>query len=385
MILIPRGPVGAVHYKPVLTNILTVIVVAFSVVGFFQRRFLEGASIEVVTVKPFSWFTAPLVHEHVWQFLLNIIFFWLIGQLLEGRFGFWKYFGTVLVIAWTHTMSSQLFFFWMDAKEVRLEGYMQGLSAVNFGLIVVAMIYEYNRKLSFLLHLVIYQRTFEIKIMTVAILYLIATAVVMGDSGTLTDFVHLTGFAIGLFFAIFLTMAGIVPEQGANLIEQIFDKKFVRREIELNPKSESEIQADLVMQEQNEWDEALPNLTRMAAEGHFSELHNRMSVLLANNRFAKWDSELLRKLIQSYTKLGYWEEANRYLFVFQKDFPDQLTVPLLLSWTHVLLELGRPRRAMRTLQTLAGTAVRPEQKAVFRQLAERARDMVKAGVLEPDN
>jgi membrane associated rhomboid family serine protease len=384
MLLIPMGPVGEVHYKAYLTNIACVVVTIFSLIGLFNKSFLDGASMDLTTVRMLAWFTAPLVHENFWQYLLNLVFFWLIGQVLEGRLGFWKYFGTILVIGWTFMMTAQFFFFWLDAKEVTLFGYVRGLFAVNFGLIVVALIYVFDRQISFLLHLIVYRRRLAINIMYLSMVYLVATTGVLGASGQLSELIHFLGFLIGLFFAIFLTMSGIVPEQGANLIERVFEKKFVRREIELNPKSEAEIEVELAQQEQTEWDEALPNLIRLAESGRFPELHQRMARLMANNRFAVWDSELLRKLIQSYTKASNWEEANRYLYIFQQAFPDQLTVPLLLSWTHVQLELARPRSAMRTLKLLEGAAVRPEQKAVFVKLAERAREMVKAGILEPD-
>lgn len=384
MLLIPMGPVGEVHYKAYLTNIACVVVTIFSLIGLFNKSFLDGASMDLTTIRMLAWFTAPLVHENIWQYLLNLVFFWLIGQVLEGRLGFWKYFGTILVIGWTFMMTAQFFFFWLDAKEVTLFGYVRGLFAVNFGLIVVALIYVFDRQISFLLHLIVYRRRLAINIMYLSMVYLVATTGVLGASGQLSELIHFLGFLIGLFFAIFLTMSGIVPEQGANLIERVFEKKFVRREIELNPKSEAEIEVELAQQEQTEWDEALPNLIRLAESGRFPELHQRMARLLANNRFAVWDSELLRKLIQSYTKASNWDEANRYLYIFQQAFPDQLTVPLLLSWTHVQLELARPRSAMRTLKLLEGAAVRPEQKAVFVKLAERAREMVKAGILEPD-
>ncbi len=384
MVLIPTGPDGRVHYKAYLTSVVCVVVTIMSVLGFRSRLFLDEVSMELTRIRILNWFTAPLAHEFVSHFLLNIAFFWIIGQVLEGRFGFWKYLGAILVIAWTHTMSSQLFFFWMDAKEVPMHGYLRGLFALNFGLIVVAWNYVYDRKISFLLHLGFYWWRFSIRITTVSIVYLIASTGLLGYTAQLPDLMQYTGFFIGLFFVIFLTMSGIVPEAGANLLERVFEQKFVRHEIELNPKTDEEIERDQIIQEHLEWDEALPNLVRLADEGKFSELHHRMAKLLANNRFAVWDSELLRKLIQSYTKVGDWVEANRYLFVFQKSFPDQLTVPLLLSWTHVQLELGRPRSAARTLKSLEGVAVRPEQKAVFVKLAERAREMVKSGILEPD-
>lgn len=383
MILIPLGPVGAVHYRPVFVHVFSLIVIAFSVVGLRSSVFRDNCSLDYEIVRPMAWFTAPLVHDNVWLLLLNVTFFWLLGLVLESRFGLWKYMGSVMAVAWAHMLTSQIFFFWLEAKDVQLKGNMNGLTAVNFALIVVALIYVYDRKLSFWLHLVFYWRKFSISIMIVAMVYLAAVSSVLGSWGGTSDLIHFTGFLVGLLFAIFLTMSGIVPEQGANLIERVFEKKFVAHEVELNPKSEAEIEADFAQQEQVQWDESLPNLIRLATEGHFAELHHRMSVLLANNRYAKWDSELLRKLIQSYTKQQQWAEANRYLYIFQTDFPDQMTVPLRISWTHVLLELGRPRSAIRLLKSLEGVAIHPDQKPIVVKLAERALAQVKAGILEP--
>ena len=118
MVLIPTGPDGRVHYKAYLTSVVCVVVTIMSVLGFRSRLFLDEVSMELTRIRILNWFTAPLAHEFVSHFLLNIAFFWIIGQVLEGRFGFWKYLGAILVIAWTHTMSSQLFFFWIDRKSV---------------------------------------------------------------------------------------------------------------------------------------------------------------------------------------------------------------------------------------------------------------------------
>ncbi|MBL8890833.1 MAG: rhomboid family intramembrane serine protease [Planctomycetaceae bacterium] len=383
MIVIPLGPVGASHYRPMFVHAFGLLVIAFSIVGLRSRVFRDECSLDYETVRPMTWITAPLVHDNLALFLLNVMFFWLLGLVLESRFGFGKFAGSVFVVALSHALTSQVFFFWMEAKDVPLQGNMNGLTALNFALIVVALIYAYDRKLSFLLHLIFYWKRFSISIMTIAGVYLAAVAVVLGSTGGPFDLIHFTGFLVGLLFAVFLTMSGIVPEQGVNLIERVFEKKFVAHEVELNPKSEAEVQAELAQQEQVEWDEALPNLIRMASEGQFAELHQWMSVLLANNRYAKWDSELLRKLIQSYTKQQQWAEANRYLHIFKTDFPDQMTVPLRLSWTHVLLELGRPRSAIRILKSLEGVAIQRDQKSIVTKLAERALEQVKAGILEP--
>jgi membrane associated rhomboid family serine protease len=384
MVLIPTGPDGKVHYKAYLTTMLCGLATVFSMLGFWSRSFSEGYSMELTRIVTLHWFTAPLIHQNFGQLLLNVTFLWMMGQLLEGRFGFWKYLGAVLVIGWTHTMSSQLFFFWMDAKGVMMHGHLRGLFAINFGLLVLALIYIYDRKLSFLWHMGFMQGRFGVNVMTLSAIYLLASSGVLIHSGRLSDYVHYTGFLIGLLFVIFLTMSGIIAEQGANLLERVFGQKFVRHEIELNPKTDAETELEQREQERVEWDESLPNLIRMADEGQFEKLHLRMAKLLARNRFAVWDSELLRKLIQSYTKVGNWVEANRYLYIFQQTFPEQMTVPLLLSWTHVQLELGRPRSAAKTLKSLEGVAVRADQKAIFIKLAARVRELVLAGTLEPD-
>jgi uncharacterized protein HemY len=109
-----------------------------------------------------------------------------------------------------------------------------------------------------------------------------------------------------------------------------------------------------------------------------------MAKLLASNRVAKWDPEVLRKMAQGYIKIGQWDEANRTMEIFHSQYAEQTTAPMWLSWAHVQLELGRPRRALHTLKRLQGLAVRPEQKDVLVKLAQRAKDMIRAGVLEPD-
>ncbi len=384
MFLLPQGPVGAVFYKPYFTTIFVILCTVFTLLGLTSRLFLDDCSINYTVIQFSSWFTAPLVHTNFWRFLFNIAGFWVLGVTLEGRFGFLRFMAVVIICVWVHSMASQVFLVWMDLSGAHINGYLRGLSGVNYALIGVAVIYAYNRSIWFWLHLVFVNYRFPVPILVLAGLYAAGDFTFFWFRGTGFDGLHFTGYVLGFGLAIFMTMAEVVPEIGANLIERAFGTKFARREIELNPKTDAELEAERREADRQEWQAALPNLIRLIDEGRFTDVHHRMAKLLANNVHATWDETLVKKLIQRYVQAQNWVEAHRYFEILHSNFPQQVTTPLWLSWAHVQLELGWPRKALRTLKNLQGVAVPASQKQVVVQLIQRAKDMVVAGTLEPD-
>lgn len=384
MFLLPQGPVGAVFYKPYFTTIFMIVCTIFTLLGLSSRQFLDGCSIDYTEIHIVSWFTAPLVHNNFWWFLLNLTGFWVLGVTLEGRFGFWRFLAVVLTCAFVHSMVSQVFLVWMDLSGANVRGLLRGLSGVNYALIGIALVYAYNRSVWFWLHLVFIDFRFQVPILVLAGLYAAGDYSFFWFTGVGYDGLHFTGYVLGFGFAIFMTMSEVVPEMGANLIERAFGTKFVRREIELNPKTDAELEAERREADRQEWQAALPNLIRLVDEGRFIDVHHRMAKLLANNVHATWDETLVKKLIQRYVLAQNWVEAHRYFEILHNNFPQQVTTPLWLSWAHVQLELGWPRKALRTLKNLQGVAVPASQKQVVVQLIQRAKDMVVAGTLEPD-
>jgi len=384
MFLLPQGPVGAVFYKPYFTTIFVLVCTLFTLVGLSSRMVLDDYSIQYTKIQFLSWFTAPLLHSNFWHFLFNVAGFWVLGVTLEGRFGFLRFLAVVVICVWVHSMASQVFLVWMDLSGANVNGYLRGLSGVNYALIGVAVIYAYNRSVWFWLHLVFVDYRFRVPVLVLAALYFVGDLAFFLARGTGFDGLHFTGYVLGFGLAIFMTVSEVIPEMGANLIERAFGTKFVRREMELNPKTDAELEAERREADRQEWQEALPNLLRLVDEGRVEDVHQRMAKLLANNVHASWDESLVKKLIQRYVMAKNWGEAQRYLEILHTHFPQQFTVALWLSWAHVQLELGWPRKALRTLKSLQGVAVPTNQKQVVVQLIQRAKDMVVAGTLEPD-
>lgn len=384
MFLVPQGPVGPVFYKAYLTPIFVGLCTLFTLIALSRRSFLEECSIDYTEIRFLTWFTAPLVHDNFWRFLLNILGFWVLAVTLEARFGFMRFLGILVICVWVHSLGSQVFLVWLDLSGVNLDGFLHGLSGVNYALIGVALIYAYNRSVWFWLHLFFVNYRFPVPVLVLAAIYAVADFAFFWFRGVGFDGLHFLGFFLGFGLAIFLTVCEIVPEMGANLIERAFGTKFVRREVELNPKTDEELEAERRQADRQEWEESLPNLIRLVDEGRVTDVHHRLAKLLANNTSATWNETLLKKLIQQYLKAQNWQEANRYLTILHTHFPDRLSIPLWLSWTHVQLELGWPRRALRTLKNLQGAAVPASQKQVVVDLIQRAKDMVVAGTLEPD-
>jgi membrane associated rhomboid family serine protease len=384
MVIVPYRTTAELYYRPYTTVALIAATVLFSIAGLSSRQFFDSASMEFTSIRPLTWFTHMLLHKNVWHMLGNVVLLWIVGHVLEGRFGTGRFLGVVVSLTAVIAIFLQLLFIWMDFQGAKPSGSIVGLSGLNYALIGLALIFAFDQEIEMLVY-VVFVTTFEINLCVLCLLYFLFDFFAILFGGTSWDYFQLVGFPLGIGMGIFLTMSELVPEEGSNLIEYALGVQVGRRTGVQKRQSEKEAEAEELAQDQAEWLEALPNILRLAEEGHFPEVHRRMAKLLSSNQVASWDADLLRKMTQGYTKTGQWDEANRTMEIFHGLYAEQTTAPMWLSWAHIQIELGRPRRALHTLKRLQGLAVRPEQKDVLVKLAQRAKDMIRAGVLEPDS
>jgi membrane associated rhomboid family serine protease len=383
MVIIPYRTTAELYYRPYVTIALIVATLLFSVIGLNYRPFFDSTGLVFTVIRPLTWFTHVLVHNNAWHMLGNVILLWIVGHVLEGRFGPGRFLAVIVALTVILALILQLLFIWLDFQGVKPSGVMVGLSGLNYALIGLVLIFAFDQEIEMLVY-VVFVTTFEVHLGVLCLIYFLFDFFAVLFGGTSWDYFQLLGLPLGVGMGVFLSLSELVPEEGSNLIEYAFGVQIGRRQNAGKVKSEKEEQAEELAEDEAEWFEALPNILRLVDEGQLAEVHRRMAKLLASNRVAKWDPEVLRKMAQGYIKIGQWDEANRTMEIFHSQYAEQTTAPMWLSWAHVQLELGRPRRALHTLKRLQGLAVRPEQKDVLVKLAQRAKDMIRAGVLEPD-
>lgn len=384
MFAFPLRTLAPSPYPPVVTLCLLGVLLLCSTVGWCNRDVYLGAMLSFQDIRALNWIMASLFHPSIGHFLLNALFIWVFGQLLEGRMGPGTFLSAVVVLIVIPNMFVQLFHVWLDFQGAQGAGLLVGSSSLVFGLMALAIIYGYDHEIEVWGYFIFTAMSFEIGLWFFCLAYWIIQGSIIYYSGDPVAWWHCVGFVWGGVLGIVMTMAEIVPVEGTNLLESAFGLKFNRRGIKNTGKSKQEEDAEVEERERREWIQAVPEMIAWVDQRRFAEVHQRMTRLLAHNRFAKWDSEILRKLIQGHTAGGYWVEADHALQTFESQFPEELTPPLILGWAHVKLELGRPRKALEVLRRMQGTSVRKDQKEVLLKLADRAKEMIRTGLLEPD-
>jgi membrane associated rhomboid family serine protease len=384
MFIFPLRTMAPCPYPPVVTLCLLGVMLLCSTMGWLNSDLFQAMKLSFQNIHMINWASASLFHPSVGHFLLNALFIWVFGQLLEGRMGPATFLCVVSILIVVPNMFVQLFNVWLDFQGREAAGAIIGSSGLVYGLMALAIVYGYDHEIELFVYAVFTTMTYEVGLWLFCVLYAAMQMLVIFYSQDTTAWWHCLGFVWGAALGILMTMAEIVPVDGSNLFESVFGLTFVRRKIRNTGKSKAEEEAEIEEKEQREWIQALPEIVAWVEERKFAEVQQRMTRLLTHNRFAKWDSEVLRKLIQGHIANGQWLEANHALQTFESLFPEELTPPLILGWAHVKLELGRPRKSLEVLRRMQGTSVRKEQKEVLLKLAERAKDMIRSGLLEPD-
>ncbi|MDA1215198.1 MAG: rhomboid family intramembrane serine protease, partial [Planctomycetota bacterium] len=157
---------------------------------------------------PLEWLACNFIHFGFFHLLFNMIFLWGFGLVVEGKLGWWRFLLLYLGIGLLYAFGIQLLMLGYDGTS-RGAG---GASGIIFGLLAISMVWAPKNEFICFAFIwfafVIRAFTFEVTILTFAIIYFISELIWMGVDYLLqerfvatSEVLHLTGalfgFAIG--------------------------------------------------------------------------------------------------------------------------------------------------------------------------------------------
>ena len=87
MFIFPLRTMAPCPYPPVVTLCLLGVMLLCSTMGWLNSDLFQAMKLSFQNIHMINWVSASLFHPSVGHFLLNALFIWVFGQLLEGRMG----------------------------------------------------------------------------------------------------------------------------------------------------------------------------------------------------------------------------------------------------------------------------------------------------------
>jgi membrane associated rhomboid family serine protease len=212
-VLLPYRTDAPVYHMPVATiglivaNTVVFYLLSSGAIGY------ESLVLEYGKLDPLEWITSNFVHAGILHLLGNMIFLWVFGLVVEGKVGPLPFLLIYLGIGAAQCAIEQVL---MLGQE---EGYSLGASAIDFGLLGIAMIWAPKNHVDIWYWFYIATGTFTITIETAAYIFLgfeiFDQILGMASGFFLTSMLlHLMGAAIGIPLGIFLLKKGYVDCEG---------------------------------------------------------------------------------------------------------------------------------------------------------------------------
>ncbi len=158
---------------------------------------------------PWQWVSSALVHQGWLHLIGNLVFFWVFGQIIEGKIGPARFVAVVLAIMVLSGAVEQTVMLGADGGSL-------GLSGVVFGLLAMAWVWAPDNEMDVLLLLFPVIKRWDASVSTMGLIYIGLEVLYAALDGFAmgTAMLHLLGAAAGLPIAIVMLRRGWVDCEG---------------------------------------------------------------------------------------------------------------------------------------------------------------------------
>lgn len=335
-------------------------------------------------INPISWFSAMLMHQGIGHLVGNLFAFGLLGWIIEGKVGWWRFILICFAIGVSANAFTQLIM-------LLAEGGALGFSGVVFGLIAMTMVWAPENEMRITCVGIFFFRPFafhfEITLATLGFVLIGLELLVAAFSGFLmsSEVLHLIGAVPGFVVAVLMLRWRWVDCDGFDLISTMKGKRGKRVITIADKKALLARKEEVKVEAKKEQGVGLEMVQKYIDAGHYDLAVNRFNMLKKNNHSLVMTEQQYITLIQVYdadesTKLKTVPLLKSYLEHYDRR---QVAFTLMLARIHVLMQ-DRPRQGIRILKTLTWDELNPKQKDFVKRLMDRAKKMVVDGVLEVD-
>ena len=330
-------------------------------------------------LNPLQWFCSPFMHAGIFHLIINMLFLWVFGLVVEGKLGVTKFLASYFGIA---VLQSAL-------EQVVMMGYSGmypgslGASSAIYGLMAMAGVWAPANNISTIF---MFRGLLEIPIGLFAVFFIgqdFFFAMLLGGWAA-SSILHLMGAALGFPLAVWMLKAKIVDCEGWDM----FARANLRRPGQAKEEAE---QREREEEQQRKADEQKQEHLVMARE-KFHEFLDAGNPEAAYKLHAKMKGNGLildpaerASLIKGLHTQGKWAESAPFLAEIIKESPDRAD-PIRLKLAQIcVLHLERPARAVELLAEVKKEALNEKQMVLAQKLHAKARSMRAGGHVELDD
>ena len=327
-------------------------------------------------IKPHQWVTANFLHGGWFHLIINMLFLWVFGLIVEGKIGSWRFVLLYLTIGTAGNGIEQVI-----ASILGGEAGSIGASGAIFGLMAIALVWAPMNEVDTFCFVIYRAGSLSLTVRTLAGLYFVMELIfaaldLSGPQGVGSAILHLLGFAIGFPIGISFLRRGWVDCEGWDL----FSIKDGRGQSKTQPDLEDEV-PDYSDEHRNSM---IASLREFQAE---RETH--LALQLCGDfvrRFgaAALPADILRTQIRLSLEAGELASIGELLEDAHRRQPDSAAFALLLA-RYRLENEKKPASAFDLLDDLDDdSALSSKQLKMRDELRRRAREAIDGGELELD-
>ena len=334
-------------------------------------------------LRPWQWVTSLFLHADPFHLIVNMIFLWSFGLVIEGKLG-WLLFSVIYL---------SLGAFQCFAEQTLLlfgSGEVLGASGAIFSLLALVVVFAPLNSFETFVFIGIRLFFFEAPILVFCGIYLFMNLLFFFLSGDALgkEAIQLIGFFVGLPMGFFLLLQGYVDCEGYDIVSHLTEKKGTESKVGVKKvrareaKREAKRVAAIPKVDQQKVRAKMASQVDQALEeGNFDLAVALQTKIAVNNPGSGWMQSQLIQVVQHYLKEKQLCKAEPLLLLHTELFDEhrfQLQATLLKLWLHE----QRPRHALRYMRGLNPAFLSDENRSELKTLAEYAQKQIQAGVLE---
>ena len=225
MLVAPCGTDAPIYHRPIATaSIIIINVIVFClttlqlVVGDLSYETIDWLILDFERILPTQWITSAFMHAGPGHLIGNMLFLWAFGLVTEGKIGSLRFAGIYILMAAVQGALIQISTYCLG-----MQGGALGASGVIFSLIAIALLWAPENEIECFYWVGwIFYGTFELRIVTLSMIYMGLQIVVLSITGFAmsSELLHAVGFFVGAPVGWLMLRRGLVDCEGWDLLSR---------------------------------------------------------------------------------------------------------------------------------------------------------------------
>lgn len=391
-IFAPIGTDAPLYHYPITTvGLILANCVCFALTGAGNEHMTEPWILEFGSINPLEWLSSMFAHANFSHIIVNMIFLWTFGLIVEGKIGWLRMLGLYMFIGLTQAAFIQLIMLPFDTSGAL------GASSAIMGLMAICLIWAPKNDIKvfffFWFWLYIRMKVIDVTVMIFAIFFLTMDLLsfVMSGLGMGTAALHLSGAAIGFGVGILMVKRNMVNCENwdiFNVMAGTYGRE-ADKTIAVGSHADPTIMfghSDVAVSDdmpdnshQAKVSKRMKKIYGLIDDGDVMTASEKLMDLRMQDD-TPLDEAYLRRLAIGLLKAEMPDEAEIYLEEFIEHYPEECAWARVRLAQLLLTLRKRPRAALKILKLVRLSQLNEEQQKLAKKLVMTGKKQIKAGV-----